>query len=171
MTSILFLAVALTTAPLDAQVHDGRGRAVALSAFQGKPTVLFYEDKDSTEMNKALKEELFRRGKAENLLEAVSVVAVANVAGYNWFPAKGFAQAGIRKASRQFGLPVLADWTGTLRQPPWNLPDKTSTVVVLTPSGTEVLRASGQLGPETSERIFATLRELIPTARSTPPRP
>jgi hypothetical protein len=72
--------------PLDATLHSSDGGQAPLSKWRGKPVSLFYEDKDSTKLNQALKEELFERGQQHGLLEAAWVVAVANLEKFNFFP-------------------------------------------------------------------------------------
>ncbi len=148
-------------APVDAQVSDSSGEAVRLSRFRGKPAILFYEDKDSTGLNQPLKDELFVRGKAQGLLGAASVVAVANLQAFNWFPARNFARAGVRDAEKKAGVPVLIDWEGALTRPPLALPAKSSTVLVLSPQGEVLFSHSGQLTPAQREEVFSLLKRLI----------
>ena len=65
---------------LDATVETSSGSTTRLSALWAKPTVLFYEDRDSTALNQHVKDALYEKGKTEHMLDQVSVVAVANVA-------------------------------------------------------------------------------------------
>jgi hypothetical protein len=157
--------------PLDATLVSSHGKQVSLSAQRGLPTVVFYEDRHSTALNQALKDELFARGQREGLLDAARVVAVANLEGYNWFPARDFALAAVREAEVKAGIPVLVDWSGTLAAPPWSLPPRTSSVLVLTAEGRVAFERSGRLSADDRSDLFAALARLIEAAgRGTTPR-
>lgn len=154
--------------PLDASLVSSRGEAVQLKAQLGLPTVLFYEDRHSTDLNRQTKDELFARGKRDGLLQAARVVAVANLQGYDWFPARDFALAGVREAEVKAGVPVLVDWAGALSAPPWALPARTSSVLLLDSAGRVAFERSGRLTDADRAALFVALRELIDAARSTP---
>jgi hypothetical protein len=159
------LAVTVLSAPptgfLDVHLVDAEGDAVALHPLIGKPTVVFYEERDSTTLNQALKDELFRRGKQENLLDAVQVVAVADLQGYNWFPARNFALQGVRDAQKKAGIPVYVDWSATMRGAPWNMKEKTSNVVLLDADGKLVMRVAGKVDEKQQEQLFAALAAML----------
>lgn len=146
---------------LDATVSTSDGRAVALSSRYGKPTVLFYEDRYSTELNAALKAELFERGKKDGVLNAVTVVAVANLQGWNWFPARDFAMAAVREAERKSGIDIYIDWVGSLTTRPFLMRGNTSTVLVIDATGKEIFRGEGALDVAERERIFTVLKVLL----------
>lgn len=152
---------------LDARVVTSRGQAVSLEARWGKPTVLFYEDRHSTALNQALKDELFARGKREGLLDAVTVLAVANLQGFDWFPARDFALKAVRDAEAKAGISVYADWQGALTKAPWRLSATTSNVVVLDAKGRLVLQAQGALDAQARERVLAALSTQVTSV----PRP
>src|SRR4051794_13203151 len=84
--------------PLDASLASAQGQTVRLGSQLGMPTVLFYEDRYSTALNQQTKDELFARGKREGLLQAAKVLAIANLEGLDWFPARDFALAAVRDA-------------------------------------------------------------------------
>lgn len=149
--------------PLDAVVESSSGASVRLASLWKKPTVLFYEDRDSTHLNQHVKDALFARGRERGLLDAVSVVAVANVAKYDWFPARTFVLSAVREAEQKFSTPVYCDFKGALSAAPWSLPSKTSTVLVLDARGVPVLRAKGRLSPREVEEVFAALERLLRT--------
>ncbi len=164
MNVVLLAAVVGATAAvnlLDARVETSNGNPVALEVLKGKPLLLFYEDRDSTGLNQALKDELFKRGKAAGLLDAVKVVAVADLEGFNWFPARDFALAGVRDAERKAGIPVYVDWSGRLRAAPWKLKEGTSNVVLLDAGGAEQLRFSGALDEKQRAQLFDAIAALV----------
>jgi hypothetical protein len=137
------------------------GKEVALSSWRGKPVILFYEDRHSTTLNAPLKEALFERGRALGLLEAVAVVGVANLEAFDFFPARGIALSRVRDEEKRWGVPILVDLEGTLGAAPWNLPKKTSSVLLLDSEGRVVFRYSGRLGVKDREEFFRTLDRLL----------
>jgi hypothetical protein len=147
--------------PLDATLRGSDGKEVTLSRWRGKPVILIYEDRHSTTLNSPLKEALFERGEAQGLLEAAWVVAVANLESYDFFPARGIALSHVRDEEKKWGIPILVDLKGTLGAPPWNLPTKTSSVLLMDGSGTVVYRYSGRMKPEEMETFFRTLGTLV----------
>ena len=164
MYGVMVMALAATAdqgVPMDASVVTSSGAPASLAAQWGRPAVLFYEDRHSTKLNQALKDELFKRGADAGLLDKVAVVAVANLEGLDWFPARGFALAAVRDSEKEAGVPVFVDWTGVLAKAPWRLPAKTSSVVVLDAAGKVTWQASGALKPAERAAVFAELLRLL----------
>lgn len=160
--AVLMVGSVAQGAAMDARVSNTRGQSVWLAQKWGKPTVLFYEDKDGTFQNQPLKDALFQKGKEKGLLERVSVVAVANVRAFDWFPAKNFVVAAVKDAEAKSGIPVYIDWTGALSAQPWSLDAEGSTVLVVDPTGERVLFSKhGKLTPEEIEQVFALLGSLV----------
>ncbi len=145
----------------DAELRTSRDEPVSLSRWRGRPTVLFYEDKGSTDQNAALKRELLARARAHRLIGRAHVLGVANLHGLDFFPANLFALSAVREAEEKERVPVLVDWNRTLSSPPWNLPPAASSVVVLDPEGNLVHAWSGPLGRRDIEEFFSTLSELL----------
>ncbi|GMU59091.1 MAG: hypothetical protein IT380_10535 [Myxococcales bacterium] len=143
--------------PMDAALETSAGQALQLKALWKKPTVLFYEDRDSTKLNQHVKDALFEAGAKRGLLDAVDVIAVANVAKYDWFPARSFVLKAVRDVEQEFHVPVYCDFKGQLSAPPWSLPAKTSTVVVLSAAGVPVLTLKGRLSEAEVAQVFAAL--------------
>jgi hypothetical protein len=165
-------AQAQPSSPLDATLKSSSGDSTALSKWRGKPVIFFYEDKDSTTLNLALKEELFQKGKEKGLLEAAYVVAVANLKPFNFFPARQIALSYVRDEEKKAGVPILVDLEGTLGGAPWSLPTKTSTVMLLDATGAVVYRYSGRLGEPDKKAFFTALTQLIGVDLSQPePQP
>lgn len=146
--------------PLEATVETSSGKHQRLGALWGKPTVLFYEDRASTALNQHVKDALFRAGREKGLLDAVGVVAVANVAAYDWFPARGFVLDAVREVERQVHIPVLLDFRGAMAKAPWSLSPTSSTVLVLDARGVPALKFEGRLGERDLAALFETLEKL-----------
>lgn len=157
--------------PLDATLKSSSGEQAPLSKWRGKPVILFYEDKDSTTLNKVLKEELFARGQERGLLEAAWVVAVANLEKFDFFPARGIALSYVRDEEKKVGVPILVDLEGTLGEAPWKLPTKTSTVILMDATGAVVYRYSGRMEEAERKTFFSALSQLVGVDMAARPQP
>ena len=161
------LAAPPQAGPMDATLRGSDGKEVTLSRWRGKPVILFYEDRHSTTLNGPLKEALFSRGQELGLLDAAFVVAVANLESFDFFPARGIALSHVRDEEKKWGIPILVDLKGTLREAPWNLPAHTSSVLLLDGNGALIYRYSGRLREEDQKLFFQTLGALV--GRDIPP--
>ncbi|MBL8952897.1 MAG: hypothetical protein JNK82_19115 [Myxococcaceae bacterium] len=129
--------------------------------FRGLPAVMFYEDKDSTATNQSLKEILFATAKEKGLLDAATVVAVANVAPYDWFPARNIVVSAVKDSEKAFGLPIYLDWSGELTRPPWSLKSESSSVVVLDKKGAVRWSKHGKLTADEIRDVCNLVESLI----------
>ncbi len=146
---------------MDGTIETSSGRTIRLATLWGKPTVLFYEDRDSTQVNQHVKDALTARGQQTGLAKAVSVVAVANVQSFNFFPARNFVLAAVRVIEKRFNLPVYLDFQGSLTLAPVGFPAKGSTVVVLDAAGLSRHEWRGALTKADLDQLFSTLEALI----------
>lgn len=146
--------------PLDAQVWTAEGKKVQLSSFWGKPTVLIYESRAATELNRQLKDALWHRGKDPNARGTAQVLGVVSLRELDWFPARVLAERAVRERQAKVGIPVLIDWKGALTGGAWQLNAKTSSVVVLDAQGHAVYRASGALDGAQVQQVFSLLQQL-----------
>lgn len=146
---------------MDAVVETSSGSRMHLDTLWKRPTVLFYEDKESSDLNQHVKDALFRVGKEKGLLESVSVVAVANVAAFDWFPARNFVLAAVKDVEKKANVPVYLDFKGHLAAPPWSLPPKSSTVCILNQTGEVVWKVKGRLKDSEVQELFEVLGRLL----------
>lgn len=151
----------LSSEPRNAELGTSRGGSTAVSKFRGKPVILFFEDRDSPDLNKEFKDRLFQMGQERNLLDAAHVVAVANLEPFDFFPARDFALAAVRKEEARWGIPILIDWKGALSAAPWNLPEDTSSVTLLDSEGRVVYEHSGLLSKADQQRFLERLSSLL----------
>jgi hypothetical protein len=146
--------------PLDAQVWSADGQRVQLKSFWGKPTVLIYESRGATELNRPLKDALWRRGHDPSARDAAQVLGVAALPELDWFPARQLAEHAVRERQLKVGIPVLIDWKGVLTGGEWRLQAGTSSVVVLDGSGHAAFRATGALTSDQVKQVFSLLEQL-----------
>jgi hypothetical protein len=153
-----------TVRALDGLVTTTAGAELKLRTLWGKPTVLFYEDRHSTQLNDSFKVLLFKKGREQNLLDRASVVAVANLKSFNFFPARQFALAAVRDAEKKAGVPVYVDFKGTLAEAPNALPPNTSSVLVLDAQGRVKFEFHGPLDAAQQEKALAALQAELKAA-------
>jgi hypothetical protein len=146
---------------LDGVVVTTAGVELKLSSLWGKPTVLFYENRDSIQLNQGFKDLLFKKGRTVNLLDRASVVAVACLTVYDFFPARQIALAAVRDSEKKAGVPVYVDFKGTLAAAPNALPTDTSSVVVLDREGKVKVEFHGRLDATQQQQALATLEAEI----------
>lgn len=162
LASLLTGPVALPSAlVVDAQLLDSHDAPVRLSSFRGKPLIVFYEDRASAEQNTALKRALRERAAARRLSRAAHVVGVANVASYDFWPARGFVLSAVRSVERRDHIQVLLDWKRTLGGPPLRLPEGASSVVLLDAAGRFVSVWTGPVEGPALEEFFGVLERLV----------
>jgi hypothetical protein len=142
---------------MDATVETSSGATMRLSTLWHKPTVVFYEDRDSTPLNQHVKDALTLHLKERRAGDAVTVAPVANVAAFDWFPARTFALAAVKESEKKNNVTIYLDFKGALTQPPWSLPSKTSTVLLFAPGGDVAFKATGKLSVAQVQALFAAL--------------
>jgi hypothetical protein len=158
-TGLLLVTLAVSAAPA-ATLRRSDGTPAEL-VVGGRPTILFYEDRASHAWNQPLKDALFARGRARGMVDRVRIIAVANIAAYDFFPAREIAMRYIGRLEAQVGVPILLDVDGVLTRPPWNLPADGAAVVVLDARGEPVFARRGRLSPDDVEATLAALERLV----------
>ncbi len=155
-------AVPPREAPLDATVETSSGETAHLASLWKRPTVLFYEDRDSTTLNQHVKDALARAGMQRGAADSVGVVAVAAVSEWNWFPARNFVLAAVRDLERKIKVPVYLDFSGSLARAPWNLPARNSTVLLVDAGGVPRRTWRGKLSAQDVQALLDELAQLLP---------
>jgi len=136
---------------LDAKVLD-------LRALRGRIALVFYEDKDSTAQNKALKDAITAQKKTHGHKLNVVIYAVADVSGYDFWPARGFVEDAIREEERKSKTSIYLDWSGTFGKS-LGVKRGVSNVVLLNPDNKVVVAHSGPVPPDMRTRILDELRK------------
>lgn len=141
----------------NAKVEDADGRVLEMKSLTGKPILIVYEDKDSAQLNQALKEELSRLAKGDKYRSKIALAAIADVSSYDFWPVKGFVKDAIRDESKKAGTTIYCDWDGKFRST-YKLREGTSSVVLVGRSGEVLFAAEGALKAEARKRLLALLR-------------
>jgi len=151
------------------------GAVLDTHALNGKIVVVFYEDKDSTKTNEHVKTALKLQKVNGRQATNVAIYAVANVSGYDWFPASRFVKRAIRKEQRRYRQPIFLDWSGKFGRA-LRFRDKTSNLLVIDRDGRVLLAHTGRANDGVVKRILAATRALappppLPAATTPPPEP
>ncbi|MDB4943158.1 MAG: hypothetical protein JWP97_2692 [Labilithrix sp.] len=141
-------------------VVDADDRRLDLRAVNGKPMLILYEDKDSAKLNVALKDDLARLARGGQYKEAVALVPVADVQGYDYWPIRGFVKDAIRSESRKVGATIYCDWDGVFQRAA-GIRRGTSTVVVIGRDARVRLAIEGQLSTAQREQVISLLKSEV----------
>jgi predicted transcriptional regulator len=168
-TATLFFVLALAAATAIALPRPGTaapaaraqtldGKVLDARAQRGKIALIFYEDKDSTQQNKALKDAITQQGKATGHKLNVVIYAVADVSGFDWWPARGFVQDAIRDEETKSKTSIFLDWTGSFGKA-FDVKPGVSNVVLLNSDNKVVLAHSGVVPQAMRQRILDEIRK------------
>lgn len=155
--AMIALAVTVGETAPNARVEDADENPLWLGDLRGRPVVVFYEDKDSGELNRALKSELAEL-MADASMRSARVLPVADVSAYDSWPSRGFVRDAIREASAKAGLTIYCDWNASFRER-LGLEKETSNVVVLAKDGVVKFARTGALGAEERASVLRMLKE------------
>lgn len=156
-------ALGLPRAP-DFSVESTAGRTRRLRDYLGRVVIIIYEDRDSNQQNNPLKEALAARARREDLSRDVSLVAVANLSAYDFWPARGYARDAVIEIAQQMGYELMIDWTGAMSTAYRFRPGR-SHVMVLSRDGRVLFRHAGPMSSEARESFFALLTEAARASR------
>ncbi len=135
---------------------DGWDRSMDLSKME-RPLLLIYEDKDSQNDNQKLKDELGKLDEAIHYRKSVAHVAVADVSGYDYWPAKGIVKDELKKWSQRLKLVIYGDFTGKARTR-LAMDAGKSNVVLYSKAGKVLFAKSGTLSEHDRADLVARLR-------------
>jgi uncharacterized YtfJ-like protein len=124
-----------------------------------RPVLVMYEDKDAQHQNDHARNVLGRiNDRAENRAR-FEFVAVADVASWNWWPAKRYVLDDLKKIATRENTPLFADWTGALRKT-WGLKAHKSTLILASSDGKVLFAGEGTLSDAQLATLVAQLRAL-----------
>lgn len=149
-----------SVAPSSLRVVDAYDRALDLKTLANRPILIIYEDKDSATVNQALKDELAKLAKGDKYKKAIALVPVADVSGYDFWPARGFVKDAIRDESKKAGATIYCDWSGSFRRI-LGLRSGTSSVVLVDRDGKIVFAKDGALDAGDRKRLVDMLRAQV----------
>lgn len=124
-----------------------------------RPVLVMYEDKDAQHQNDRARKVLGRiNDRAENRAR-FEFVAVADVAAWNWWPAKRYVLDDLKQIATRENTTLFADWTAALRKA-WGLKVHKSAVVLAGGDGKVLFAAEGTLSDAQLTALVGQLRAL-----------
>jgi len=158
---LLSAPAAATTATLPSVVLvDAWDRADPLESRRGKPTLIVYEDKESVQQNAGLKAELATLARNGEYKKRVALVAVADVSGYDYWPARGFVRSAIREETHKQGTLIFCDWNGGVRNA-LGFTKGRSNVALFGRDGRILFSGSGALDDQQRKTLIDLLRREV----------
>lgn len=154
------MAIEARGAPVEFALEETSGATRRVSEAAGRVIVLFYENREHTEDNHALKL-LLHQYMVDNHLEPdMRVYAVADVHG---IPAlmRDMARTAIRAIASEYGIQILLDWDGALLAAPFSMSESAANVALLDRRGRIAWRHTGAFGEADESAFFRALRRLI----------
>ena len=139
------------------RLTDAWARTVETRALGDKPLLVVYEDKDSATQNQILKDELSRLAKGDRYKKAMTLLAIADVSNYDFWPARGFVKDAIKEESSKAGTPIYCDWNGSVRRA-FGLREGASNVVLYGRDGRVVFARHGTVPAEGRAELIRLLR-------------
>lgn len=140
---------------------DAWDQPFALNAKNSnKPVLVVYEDKDSSGQNAELKRELARLAKGDRYRTAITLLAIADVTGYDYWPIRGFVKDAIKDESHKVGTRIFCDWNGATRSK-MGVRKGQSNVVLYGKDGRVLLSHEGPMPAAKRARLIALLGEQI----------
>ena len=97
----------------DIKLVDAWDRSRALSDYAGNTFVVFYEDKDSGAQSQPIKDELRKATMDDGSSLPITIVPIADVKGYDYWPARGFVKDAVKKETKKGGQIIFLDWDGS----------------------------------------------------------
>jgi len=140
-------------------LKDAWDRPLDLAHVGSRPLLVVYEDKEASTQNQAFKNALSRLAKRPQSSRVV-LAAVADVDGYDYWPARGFVKDAIRSQSSAIGAAIYCDWHGAVRTA-LGLKRKTSTIILYDASGHVAFAHEGAMDEATRARAIALLNAAI----------
>lgn len=110
--------VATPGEPVDFDIEETSGVTRNLRDLRGRVVVLWYEDRDHTDTNHALKLELHQYIVDNHLEGQVTNYGIANVHGIDGV-VRDMARTAIRAMAAQYGIQILLDWECVIQAAPF----------------------------------------------------
>lgn len=147
--------------PIDFALEETSGQTRTMREVRGRVVVIFYEDREHTDVNRDLKYTLHRFVIDNQLRDRMTTYAVANVSSIGDGIVRDMARSVIRAIAERHGIQLLLDWDGALQRPPLSMRDEDANVAIVDREGRVRWRHRGAMGDDERRSFFRTLRQLL----------
>ncbi|MDC3961659.1 YtfJ family protein [Polyangium jinanense] len=144
----------------NARVEDADGKAVEIKSLKGKPIVIVYDDRTSAPKSEAFRRDLVKLLKSGPYASKVSLLLVADVSPYDFWPARGSVKDAVREETKKQGTTVYCDWTGGMRSA-YKLKNEITSVVMVGKDGKVMFAKEGVPAGADQKRLVDTLKAAV----------
>jgi hypothetical protein len=123
------------------------------------PVLVMYEDKDAQKQNERARQVLGKITDRPENRARFEFVAVADVDAWNWWPAKKYVLADLKKIALKENTRLFADWTGAVKKA-WGFKPHKSVLLLAASDGTVKFAAEGALTEAQLQALVAELKAL-----------
>jgi len=138
----------------NARVEDADGNPVEIKSLKGKPVVIVYDDRSSAPKSEAFRKELVKLVKSA---PKITLLIVADVSAYDFWPARGAVIDAVRKETQKQGTKVYCDWTGGMRSA-YKMKNDVTNVIMLGKDARVAFASEGVPAAADQKRLFDSLR-------------
>jgi hypothetical protein len=138
-------------------VETPDGASMDRAQSGGKPLLVVYEDKANGETNRAFKDTLAKASREGNLGKHYRLAPIADVAAYDYWPARSFVKSAIREQEKRSGTRIYCDWSGAARTA-FQVRPGTSSILLFGRDGRLVHGSEGPLDAAARDELLALLR-------------
>jgi len=144
----------------NAKVEDSEGKAVEIKSLKGKPIVIVYDDRTSAPKSESFRRDLVKLLKSGPYASKVSLLLVADVSPYDFWPARGSVKDAVREETKKQGTTVYCDWTGGMRTA-YKLKNEITSVVMVGKDGRVAFAKEGVPAASDQKRLVEALNAAV----------
>lgn len=149
----------LLEAPLR-DLDDNPVRLKSLLEKEGTVLVVLHQDRTSSDQSPEFKAQLGKLTESPTGRQRLRLVALADVGGYDFWPARRYVKDALRPVRDEGGALVLADWQGTVRKR-YRIAPGQSVIFVVSPSGELRSLKRGMLGKDDAAQVLQLIAGLL----------
>lgn len=146
--------------PVDFDIEETSGVSRNLRDLRGRVVIVWYEDREHTDTNYALKLELHEFIVDNHLTNDITTYGVANLAGVDGV-IRDLARTAIRAMAQRYGIQILLDWEGLLAQAPFSCADHDANFVLVDRQGRIRYRHTGEMMGANRTEMYRVLRRIL----------
>ncbi|MDQ3033061.1 MAG: hypothetical protein M3Y87_11635 [Myxococcota bacterium] len=156
------------SAPIDFSLEETSGQTRTMREVRGRVVVIFYEDREHTDLNREFKMTLHQFITDNQLRDQTTTYAVANVSSISGGVMRDMARTAIRAIASQYGIQLLLDWDHTLEAAPLSMRDGAANLALVDRAGRVRWRHTGAIGEPERRSFFRAFRQLLREPTPTP---
>jgi cytochrome oxidase Cu insertion factor (SCO1/SenC/PrrC family) len=153
-------APAVLSEPLDFDIEETSGVTRNLRDLRGRIVIVYFEDREHTDTNRALKMELHQFIQDNALSTEITTYGVANLHGVEGV-IRDLARTAIRAMAAQYGIQILLDWEGVLLEAPFSCVDHEANFLLVDRQGRIRYRHAGVIEGAERTAMYRALRQLL----------